>query len=119
MSCSYLDDAEFKGSQVPDPNYESVENLMWNLPRVKHVKVPPPKHIKPESTKPVKSKSPDPGTYNPNYILLSERTKVMKIYPSKQKFFFDEQIKQSKMRPPVGTYNVSSDSFKRLSTTPL
>jgi hypothetical protein len=69
-----LDDAEFKGSQVPAANYESVEKLMWNRPRVKHVKVPPPKHLKPESTKPVKSLSPDPGTYNPNYVLFTERT---------------------------------------------
>lgn len=94
---------------------------MWNLPRVIHVKVPPPKHQKPESTKPLKSKSPDPGTYNPNYGLCSERIKVKKIYPSnsKQKFSFDEQVKQSKMRPPVGTYTVTSDSLKRLSATPL
>ena len=94
---------------------------MWNLPRVIHVKVPPPKHQKPESTKPLKSKSPDPGTYNPNYGLCSERIKVKKIYPSnsKHKFSFDEQVKQSKMRPPVGTYTVTSDSLKRLSATPL
>jgi len=75
-----------------------------------------PKEKNRASIKPKKTNDPDPGTYDPNYPIISKKnSQVVKIIKSKITRYYDEEIKRVRNVPGVGKYNTPIEALRKLS----
>ena len=95
----YLKEAEYRGHQSPSASYSDVESLLITKPRTLFHKI-----RKDESIKLKPAKTPNMCTYNPNNLNAPIVTKIVK---DKFNRYYDQDIKRSKLVPPVGRYDVS------------